>query len=168
MYGSLMRDILPLLQQEMQREPISDESPLRAIEDRLVLLRDYLSSNEYPCPICVSRGLLRTHPEEVGTVTLEWDHECDDMGYKVSSWPVFVSTCQDEERTPYTRRGSVRPTGMGYYRTPEYPRNHGEQLNRMIEDDGSSEAVNYILGSAQERRRLRDLLGIGEPDNNWR
>jgi hypothetical protein len=145
--------------------PIQTEK-LNELSAKIQELYAVLMSNTYPCPICARY----VQPvESRGIVTLDWDHECDDMGYKVSSWPVFSSTCEDAEREPYTRRGSV------VYRYPmiktdsgNYPRNHGEQLNRTIEDDGSASEVDYILGSAQERRRLRELLGIGEPDSNWR
>lgn len=124
--------------------------------DRLDLLYAVLRSNSYPCPICYISNSAQS-PETIGTISLDWDHETDDMGYKVNSWPVFTSECEDPEREAETRRGNYIHFSVIPKRNP---RNHAEQLNDIVENEGYSSDIEVILGAAQERRRLRVLLGI--------
>lgn len=128
------------------------------LRTRLDALYTTLRSNEYPCPICHRSNSMQSQ-ETIGTVTLDWDHEYVD-GYAVSSWPVFSSTCEDAEREPETRRGASRRYSVF---DRKFPRNHGEQLTDSVENEEQLSHVDYILGSAQERRRLRALLGIPDP-----
>lgn len=137
------------------------EKSLRELHEKLEKLADVLLSNEFPCPICYRTNV---PAEQRGIITLSWDHETDDMGYKVSSWPVFSSTCEDVERVPYTVRGSRIANSWDRGR---FPRNHGEQLNHAIEDGDTATEVDYTLGAAQERRRIRELLVIGEMRGSW-
>lgn len=123
-------------------------SDLTAAEAQLAHVANAAKSDEYPCPICQYH-----RAPNPGMIRLTWDHEVDDMGYKVSSWPIFEGSCEDPEREPFTVRGMKR------YEVVE--RNHADQLNHMCDDDGhAQEEISLLLGAAQERRRLRLLLGI--------
>jgi hypothetical protein len=122
----------------------------------LKMLGTILQSSEYPCPICASRT---KDPEKIGVLTLHWDVEYDEY-YPVSTIPYLTGTCADEHHS----FGMVRPRshiGIGSM----LPFNHAEQINEQIDIDGRPEELGYILGAAQERRRLCEMLGI--PVRRW-
>jgi hypothetical protein len=118
---------------------------------KLTILSAFLESSEYPCPICIYHG---KRGADVGKVKLLWDVEYDDY-YPISAVPHFESTCED----PSIVFGEIRVnSGFGYARLPY---NHAEQMNLSLEDGGEGDSnANTILGAAQERRRIAEMLGI--------
>jgi hypothetical protein len=121
------------------------------LKDKLELLTKILKSDTFPCPICSRRT---RDTEKIGILTLSWDIEYDDY-YPVSSEPVILGTCEDE----ITGFGIIRPHSPRYL-GKQLPFNHAEQINEMMGDDMVCEEMAYILGAAQERRRICELLGI--------
>lgn len=125
-------------------------SNLENEESRLQLLAN-LRSSFYPCPICSRRT---RDTDKIGMLELRWDIEYDEY-YPSSASPYLVGECQDEQ----TGFGVVRPRSI-YRIGGMLPYNHAEQINEMADDGQVPEELAYILGAAQERRRILESLGI--------
>jgi hypothetical protein len=97
--------------------------------------------------------------DKIGILTLSWDVEYDEY-YPISATPYLTGDCEDE----HPSFGMVRPRS-GYRIGKMLPFNHAEQINEMMEDGGQPEEIGYILGAAQERRRLLEMLGV--PVKRW-
>jgi hypothetical protein len=159
----LRRSKLPILIKDIESVSYSNTGfpdPLWDLHARistlLTMLGAVLKSEDYPCPICASRT---RDPEKIGVLTLHWDMEYDEY-YPLSTTPYLTGTCADEPHS----FGMIRPrsnAGMGTM----LPFNHAEQINEQIDIDGRPEELGYILGAAQERRRLCEMLGI--PVRRW-
>lgn len=115
-----------------------------AISKLEVLLAE-LKSDLYQCPICLEQG-----KPEPGMVRLCWDTEYDDY-YPVSSWPYLEGTCEDPK---------LEPDVAAHYRDHGYRRNHADYINQMMEDRAESSYMSRILGQANQRRQLREVLGV--------
>lgn len=110
-------------------------------------IKESLTSDRYPCPICA-----RTRNPQMGQLRVWLDGECDDMGYKVSSWPVFEGECADPP-----------PDALSVHILKRVrPRNHADQLNATMDDDhyGESEEIARLMGQMFERQRIKALLGL--------
>ena len=139
---------LPFFDQEKEMKDL-----LLDLQAKLTILSTVLESSEYPCPICSHYG--RENP---GTVKLCWDIEYEDY-YPIYALPYFESTCKD----PDPKFGEVRQR-IGWRidgSVPMLPFNHGEQMSRTLADGGDADLnASNILGAAQERRRIAEMLGI--------
>ena len=149
----LIKDLDALTYDSIRDSEIGDQ--LYDLHSRVAILLNRLQaalkSEEYPCPICASRS---QDPKKIGILTLHFDIEYDEY-YPISATPYLTGTCTDEVHS----FGMIRPRSS--YRIGQMlPFNHSEQINEALEDANYPEELGYILGAAQERRRLCEALGI--------
>lgn len=131
-----------------QHVPEDEVQDLELTINKLEVMLVQITSHKYECPRCIYMG---RRGDDVGQLTLDFDIESDDMGYRVSSWPYLTGTCED----PPLPEGF---TVSLYDRTT--PRSHAMAINRECEDGTLSSDMERVLGTHVERKRLREVLGV--------
>lgn len=157
---STLRLAMETLQESYNVSILGNKPELRFLEalDKLKDLETLLRSLVVPCPICEQRASNRGI--SIPSLTVEFDEEIGEAGVVLSSWPVFQGTCADEPFRWIEERYDPLGKQMGYSQHRQTILNHGDILNREIEDGEWTPNVARAMGILFERKQVARLLGL--------